>query len=159
MSHSAQKFRRGILLCSREILVSKTVREKRGGGYHDFPSKLFCPTVPNHFVEEPFCVSESFGYRKILWTKGGGRGGMAIFCQKFLSHSAEKVRRETLPYFRKILVSKNARDKRGGVYHVFPSKLFCLTVPNHFVEEPFCVSESFGYRKILCLRGEYHDFL
>ena len=44
-------------------------------------------------------------------------------------------------------------------YHTFPSKLFCLTVPNNFVEEPFCVSESFGYRKILCLRGEYHDFL
>ena len=44
-------------------------------------------------------------------------------------------------------------------YHDFPSKLFCLTVPNHFVKEPFCVSESFGYLKILCLRGEYHDFL
>ena len=26
-------------------------------GYPDFPSKLFCLTVPNHFVEGPFCVS------------------------------------------------------------------------------------------------------
>ena len=25
-----------------------------GGGNHDFPSKLFCLTVPKHFVEEPF---------------------------------------------------------------------------------------------------------
>ena len=47
---------------------------------------------------------------------------------------------------------------RGGGHHDFPSKMFCLTVPNHFVEEPFCVSESFGNQKILSLRGENHDF-
>ena len=27
--------------------------------YHDFPLKYFCLTVLNHFVEEPFCVSEN----------------------------------------------------------------------------------------------------
>ena len=37
--------------------------------------------------------------------------------------------------------------------------MFCRTVPNHFVEESFCVSERFGYRKKICLRGEYHNFL
>ena len=79
--------------------------------------------------------------------------------KKFSSHSAEKFRRGTLLCFRKFLVSKNFMDKRGGGYHDFPSKLFCLTGLNHFVEELFCVSESFGYRKVLCLRGEYHDFL
>ena len=92
--------------------------------------------------------------------RGGGRerGNITIFCQKFLSHSAKKFRRGTLLCFRKFLVSKNVRDKRGGRYHDLPSKVFRLTVPNHLVEELFCVSESFGYRKILCLRGEYHDF-
>ena len=29
-------------------------------GYHDFPLKKFCLTVPKNFVEEPFCVSENF---------------------------------------------------------------------------------------------------
>ena len=43
-------------------------------------------------------------------------------------------------------------------YHDHTLKTFCLTVLNHFVEEPFYVSESFGYRKIFCLRGEYHHF-
>ena len=43
-------------------------------------------------------------------------------------------------------------------YHDYPLKNFCLTVPKNFVEEPFCVSESFGHRKILCLRGGYHPF-
>ena len=32
-----------------------------GGGeggreYHDFPSKIFCLTVPKNFVGEPFCA-------------------------------------------------------------------------------------------------------
>ena len=44
-------------------------------------------------------------------------------------------------------------------YHYFPLKKFRLTVPKNFVEEPVCVSEMFGYRKTLCLRGEYHNFL
>ena len=92
-----------------------------------------------------------------VYGKGGGES-IKIFCQKFLSHSAEKIRRGTLLCFRKFLVLKNVRDKRGGGYHDFLSKLFCLTVPNHIVEEHFCVSEGFGNRKILCLRGEYHDF-
>ena len=29
-------------------------------GYHDFPLKKFCLTVPKNFVEEPFCVSQNF---------------------------------------------------------------------------------------------------
>ena len=52
-SHSAEKFRRGILLCFRKFLLSKTVRDKRGGGYHDFLSKIFCLTVPKNFVGNP----------------------------------------------------------------------------------------------------------
>ena len=31
--------------------------EKKRPGYHDFPAKLFCLTVPNHSVVEPFSVS------------------------------------------------------------------------------------------------------
>ena len=67
MSHSTEKLHRGNLLCLNISLVSKSVRDKiREGGYHDFPSELFCLTVPKHFVEEQFCVSESFEHRKIL---------------------------------------------------------------------------------------------
>ena len=29
-------------------------------------------------------------------------------------------------------------DKREGEYHDFPSKIFCLTVPEKFEEEPIC---------------------
>ena len=46
-------------------------------GYHDFPSKLFCLTIPKNFVGEPFGVSENFWYRKILCFRG--------LCHDFLS--------------------------------------------------------------------------
>ena len=45
------------------------------------------------------------------------------------------------------------------VYHDFPLEKFCLIVPKNFEQELFCVSESFGYRKILSLRGENRDLL
>ena len=44
-------------------------------------------------------------------------------------------------------------------YHYFWLKNVCLTFPKKFVEEPVSVSEIFGYRKTLCLRGKNHDFL
>ena len=62
LSHSAEKLRRGTLLCFRNIVVSKTNRYKRGG-YHNVLSKLLSLTVPKNFIGEPFGVSEKFGYR------------------------------------------------------------------------------------------------
>ena len=46
-------------------------------------------------------------------------------------------------------------------YYDFPLKNLPLTVPKVFVEEPFCVSKNFCYRKMLGIKGgsEYHDFL
>ena len=64
-------------------------------GYHDFPLKNFCFTVPTNFVEEPFFVSQNFWYRKNLWIRGGGgvvsRFSVKIFClivpKKFVGES------------------------------------------------------------------------
>ena len=64
--------------------------------------------------------------------------------------------------FRKFLVAKKLLDKGGGgrgEHQEFSSNFFCLTVPKNFVGGSFSASESFGYRKKICLRGEYHDFL
>ena len=156
-----QKFRRGTLLCFRKILVPKNVRDKRGGGYHDFLSKLFCLTVPKKFVGEPFyavfqkisgiekcCASECY---------------ITIFYQNFLSHSTETFRRGTLL----CCVSENFGYRKmlcfRGLYHNFPSKIFCLTVPKNAVGEPFSLSLLSGMEKV-CMRGwgggggECHDF-
>ena len=51
----------------------------RGGEYQDFPSKIFCLTVPKVFVEEPFSFSLIAGTENI-WIR---EGGINIFRQKF----------------------------------------------------------------------------
>ena len=95
LSQSAEKIRRGTLLCFRKFRVPKIVRDKRRGGYHDFLSKLFCLTVPKKFVGEPFSVSLISGIEKV-WMRGWGGGVSRFSVEKFFSHSAEKFRRATL---------------------------------------------------------------
>ena len=67
---------------------------------HDFLAKIFCLTVPEKIVREPFCVPQKFWFRKISWMRGGGeRVSITIFCQIFLSHSTESFCRRTLLCF------------------------------------------------------------
>ena len=120
---------------------------------------FFLLTVPKNAVGKPFSLSLISGIEKV-WMRGRGGGVSRFSVENFLSHSAQKFRRGTLLIsFRKFLVAKILWIRGGREYQDFPSKNFCLTVPKNFVEEPVCVSENFGYRKSLCLRGEYHDFL
>ena len=64
------------MLCFRKFPVAKKFMDKRGGGkYPDFPSKVFCLTVPKFFVGEPFSVSLISGVEKI----GASEGYVTIF--------------------------------------------------------------------------------
>ena len=45
----------------------------------------------------------------------------------------------------------------GGICP-FPSKLLCLILSKHFVEEPLCVPEKLWYRKMLPISGEGSRF-
>ena len=109
--------------------------------------KIFCLTVPENFVAEPFILPLSLRIEIIYALKGYVR----IFWRKFLSHSTENFRRGTrnpsVLCFRKFLVAKKFVDKKEGECQYFPPKKFCLTVPKHFVEERgtllCCVSENF----------------
>ena len=55
LSKSAEKIRRGTLLCFTDFPVSKKFMEK-SGGYQDLPSKIFCLRDPRKFTGEPFCA-------------------------------------------------------------------------------------------------------
>ena len=52
----------------------------RRGGYQDFPSILFCPTVSNFSVGESFIVALVSGVENV-WIGRGGRS-IKIFCRK-----------------------------------------------------------------------------
>ena len=59
-------------------MVSKKFLERRGE-YQEFPSKVFCLTLPGFFVGEPISVSLFFGQRQIFSFRG--------LCHGFLSKS------------------------------------------------------------------------
>ena len=127
------------VLCFRNIPVAKRLWI-RSGEYQDFPSKIFCLTVPKHLAgEHPSVLCfRNFRQRKSLWVRGGGgREGISRFSvEKFLSHSSEKFRKGTLQCVtnfgcRKILCFR-------GLSQDFLSKFFCLRVPENFLEEHFC---------------------
>ena len=64
------------MLCFRKIpVVKKLIRGGGGGGgevsrCQDFPSKVFCLTVPKNFVGEPFSVSLFSGVEKLRASEG-----------------------------------------------------------------------------------------
>ena len=55
-------------------------------GYHDLPSKVFCPRVPKNFVEEPFSVPLFLGTDKFY----ASEGQVTIFCRKFFVSQCRK---------------------------------------------------------------------
>ena len=160
--HSTGKLRNGTFLCFRKFPVSIKFMDKRGGGYQDFPSKIFCLIVPKNFVGEPFRVSLISGSEKFY----ASESYVTMFCRNFLSHSAEKFCSWTLL----CCVSENFRWRKslwirgggGGEFQDFLSKIFCLIVPKNFVGEPFRVSLISGIEKVWIRAGggggAYHDF-
>ena len=95
------------ILCSGNFLVTKKFMDK-GGGEREcrkFPSRICCLTVVKCFVEEPFCASETFWYRKIFWIRGT--------CQEFLSNIFYLLVSKNLLCFEKSPVSKKIMDKSG----------------------------------------------
>ena len=74
-----------------------------GGNYQDFPSKIFCLTVPKNFVGEHFRVSLISGNENFMFHRVISRFSVEIF----LSHSAEKFRSEPFcAVFQKISCSE-----------------------------------------------------
>ena len=60
LSYSAEKFRGEQFKDSENFEYRKIFMHQRGGGYHDFPSKTFCLTVPEKIVWEPLCCQKKF---------------------------------------------------------------------------------------------------
>ena len=67
-----------------------------GRGYQDFPSKVFCLTVPKICVGGIPLVLLYFRLPKTFGYEGGES---RFFIENYLSHSAEKHRRGTLLCF------------------------------------------------------------
>ena len=73
---------------------------------------------------------------------------MSRFSVDFFVSQYRKIlqRNPSVVCFRKFLIANRFMDKKGECGE-FPSKMFCLTVPKHFVEEPFRLSLFLGIEK------------
>ena len=151
LSDSAEKLRRGTHQCVinfgyRKILGFREL-------CHDFVSKILSHSAEKFRRETLLiCASENCFSRKKIRIRGGGGGNITIFCQNFLSDSAEKLRRGTHQCvinfgFRKILGFRE-------LCHDFVSNILSHSAEK-FRRETFliCASENFWPRKKIRIRG------
>ena len=109
-------------------------------------------------LKQNYCFDISF---RRVFTNINSTTDFCILCkrvsrfslEKFSFDSAEKFRRGTLLCFRKFLLSKNVRDKRGGGGEVstFSVENFLSHSAENFRRGTLQCFINFGYRKILCL--------
>ena len=138
LSHRAEKFRRGTLLCFTNFGYRKSL-DKRGEGVSRFSVEIFCLTVPKISAGESFTVAIISGIEKV-GIKGVSQFSVEVFVSLYRNISLEN----TL-VFQKNSFIENFHAYEGG-HHRFVGT-FCLTETKSFVKEPFCFPEIYWYRK------------
>ena len=78
MSHSAENFRKEILLFLRQILFSKSFMDEKGG--ITVFCRKFLASQSQKLRGHPFSVSENLGYRKNFCIIGVSQVPSKIFC-------------------------------------------------------------------------------
>ena len=142
---------------SKDVGYRKFLWIREEGVCHDFFPR-FVSHYRKKFVRKHFGVLENFWFRKLFLV--GEEGVCHDFFSKFLSHSTENIRRATLLFCRKFLVSKNVMDKRRRCCITIPCQSLCLQVPENFIGYPFVFEKTSGIENFYGQekRGVYHDF-
>ena len=99
----------------------------------------------------------NFLYRTFFWIRSVG--GITILRQKCFVPQYQKTSCGNPFLFPNFYVSKLFLDKKCGGYHNFPSELFCGTVVKKVRRGILQCFINFGYRKTLCIKLVYQDFL
>ena len=157
LSHSAEKFRWGTLLCgvSENFWRRKKLWKRWGRGeFRYFPSKTFCLKRPKSFARETFIclyfwVSKMFMLQRVL---------SRFSVEMFLSHSTESFRRGTLLCcVSNFQMAKKFMDKKcGGGLSKFSVENFLSRSTQTLVEEPFSAvfQKTAGSEKVYGKKGE-----
>ena len=66
LSHSIRKLGRGTVLCFKTFCYRKNFGITWVGEYHDFPSEIFCGTVPKENVQESLSAPLISGVEKVF---------------------------------------------------------------------------------------------
>ena len=132
-----------------------------GGECHDFPTKIFCLTVPKNFAGEPFsAVLQKFPVAKKFMDNGGGGGVSRFSVENFLSHSAGNFRRGILFCcidfgYRKSLNKRGG----GGVVSRFSVEIFLSHSAEKHCKGTLHCFTNFGHQKMLKVNRKdiWHD--
>ena len=110
-------------------------------------SRIFYVSQCRKFsLENPSLCEKNFGFKKFY----GWKGWVSRFSvEKFWSHSAENFLQRILLFLREKLVWNIFMDEKG--VSRFSVELFWSHSAEKFRGHPFNVSETLGYRKILCI--------
>ena len=106
--------------------------------YHDFPSELFCVTVPKQNVQKSFSVS-LIQVSKTFCIRGIGHDFLSIF---LVSQCRKRIVDESFSVSFNFVYRKSLCIR--GVYHDFLSRIFRLTVPQKLYMNLMCFT-NFGY--------------
>ena len=97
-------------------------------GYHDFPSKIVCLTLPKNFVGEPFSVSISGASKNFMYKRAMSRFSTDFFC---LAVPKKFVREPFCTVFQKKSGTEKFSCIRGGGVSRFSVDFFL----SHTVEK------------------------
>ena len=134
------------MLCFRKFPVAKKFMDQRwGGGYPDFPSKVFCLTVLKKFVGDPlFChlfgVSKTFMFKRVI-----SRFLVDFFC---LAVPTNFVGEPFYAVCQNVSGGEKVHGQDGGGSIKISFEIACLTVPKYAVEEYFRLSLIAGIEKV-----------
>ena len=147
LSHSAENFLRGSLYCCNTFRYRKNL--DRRGEYQDFPWKMFCLTVPEKFVVEPFSVSIISSTEKV-WRREGGCQDFPLktFCLTVSKISVgQSFTVTTISGIEKFWI------REGGGVARFSTESFLSHSCENFRRGILYCCNRFGYRKNLDKRG------
>ena len=129
------------LRCFKKTLAGIKICMDEGVGYHVFPSKTFCLTLPKNFTGNSSSLREDSDSDDVLWMGGH----VKFFRRSFFVSHYRKFSLESLRGFRKNWYRRKYMDKTGGI-PIFRHICFCLILPKNFIENFRC------FRKILLAR-------
>ena len=107
-----------------KLRVSEMLRIRPGRGVLDFPSKLFCLTVPKLSLREPFCavLQINFRQRKSFWKKGNV--DYEDFPSKIFCLTVPKFFSENLKCFNHFRYQKKVGIRENSGIHDFLQNCF-----------------------------------
>ena len=137
LSHSVEKFRRGILYCCINFRWRKSLWTRGGKGVSRFSIKDFLSHSAENLRREFFTVALFSGTEKV-WIEGGE------YQDNLSNYFCLTVSKITVGEFFTVALNSSSEkvygQEGGREYQNFTSKIFCLIVPKISVGESFTVA-------------------